>query len=152
MISNAVFRTWDILCLKSVKALLQLSHFLDVCLHQWALIILVNLPHHKLRISTNDQLLDSQFCCDPEPGKESFIFCSIVGSLLPGEMHLNHILEVLPRGSNEKHASSCSLWGEDTIKVHDPFLGRFLAGDSCLQHFFIRGRRPFCNKLRQCSA
>src|SRR3990170_4736312 len=105
MISNAIFRTGYVLCLQSIKALLQLSHFLNVCLHQWTLVILVYLPHHKLSVSMNDQLLDSQFCCDPKPGKESFIFCSVVSGLLPGEMHLNHVLEVLPSGCDEKNAS-----------------------------------------------
>ena len=67
------------------------------------------LPHHKLRISTDDQLLDSRFCHNPEPDKEPLILCSIVGSPLPGKMHLNEVLEVLPSGSNKKHASYCTL-------------------------------------------
>src|SRR3990170_4232371 len=98
MISNAVFRTWHVLCLQSVKTLLQLPHLFDVCLHQWTLVILIHLPHHKLRVSMDDQLLNPQLCCDPEPGKESFILCSVVGSFLPGKMHLDHILEVFSSG------------------------------------------------------
>src|SRR3989337_2786388 len=109
MISNAVFRMGYMLCLQSIKALLQLSHFLNGCLHQWTLVILVHLSHHKLRVSVNDQLLDPQFCCNPEPGKEPFVLCSIVGCLLPGKMHLDDVLQVFSSGSNEKHASPCTL-------------------------------------------
>src|SRR5215216_1125501 len=41
MISYAIFRTGYVLYLQSFKVLLQSSHFLDVCVHQWAFIILL---------------------------------------------------------------------------------------------------------------
>ena len=48
MTSNVVFRIGYVLHLQSVKVLLQSSHFLNVCLHEWTLVILVDLSHHKL--------------------------------------------------------------------------------------------------------
>src|SRR5215216_3257277 len=41
MISYAIFRTGYVLCLQSIKALLQLSNFLNICLRQWTLVILL---------------------------------------------------------------------------------------------------------------
>src|SRR4051812_15999451 len=99
MINYAIFRTGYVLCLQSVKAFLQSPHFLDVFLHQWTLVIHVDLSHHKLCISLNDQLLNSQFCYDPKPGKEPFILSCIVGCLFPGKCIWMTYFKCSPEGA-----------------------------------------------------
>ena len=64
--------------MQTVKMLLQLSHFIYVCFHQRALIIFVDLPDDKLGVTSDDELLDPKVCRDPETGKQSFIFYSVV--------------------------------------------------------------------------
>src|SRR6266566_8112985 len=110
------------LCLKTIKALFQLSHFIDVCVHQWALVIFINLPHDELGVTSDDELSDPKVCRDPETGKQSFILCHVVRRSLPGKMHLDDVLEVLSGGCNEQHAGTGALQRKGSIKVHDPCL------------------------------
>ena len=109
VIGDVVLRSGNVLRLDTVKALLQLPHFIYVGFHQWALIILVDLPDDKLRITPGDELLDSEVCRDPETGKQPLVLRSVVGGNLPGKVHLDHILEVLSGGRDEQYASTGAL-------------------------------------------
>ena len=58
------------------------------------------------------------------------------------------VLLVAPTGEHLKYVIQMHFPQEKaTIKVHDPYLGRFLTKDNCLQLFFVRGRRPLRNEL-----
>src|SRR3954462_5139681 len=95
--------------LYTVETLFQLSHFVDVGLHQRALVILVDLLDDKLRVAPDDEHLDSEVRRDPKTGKQPFILCRIVCRLLPGEVHLDHVLEVLSGGGDKQYASRDTL-------------------------------------------
>ena len=75
---------------------------------------------------------------DPKTGKQPLIFSSVVGGHLPGEVHLDHVLEVLSGGRDEQHTGTGALQRESPIKVHDPVAVCFLAGESGLLDFFVR--------------
>ena len=66
------------LCLYTVKTLLQLPHFIYAGLHQRALVVLVNLLDDKLRITPDDELLDPEVCRDPETGNQPLVLSSVV--------------------------------------------------------------------------
>ena len=93
----------------TVKTLFHLSHFIDVGLHQRALVILVDLLDDKLRVASDDEFLDSEVRRDPKTGKQCFVLCRIVGLHLPGEVHLDHVLEVLSGGRDKQYASPGAL-------------------------------------------
>ena len=97
-------------------------------------------------------LLNPEVCRDPETGKQSLVRSSVVGGHLPGEVHLDHVLEVLSGGCDEHHTGTGASQQESPIKVHDPAAVCFLAGESGLLDFFVRRRGPFYNELRQDSA
>ena len=63
----------------TVKTLFQLSHFIDVGLHQRALVIFVDLFDDKLRIAPDNEFLDSEVRRDPKTSKQPFVLCRIVG-------------------------------------------------------------------------
>src|SRR3954462_6078149 len=95
--------------LYTVETLFQLSHFINVGLHQRALVILVDLLDGKLRVAPDDELFDSEVRRDPKTGKQPIILFHIVCWHLPGEVHLDHVLEVLSSGGNEQYASPGTL-------------------------------------------
>ena len=95
--------------LYTIKALFQLSHFIDVGLHQRALVVFVDLLHDKLRIAPDDEFLDSEVCRDPKTSKQPLVLGSVVRSYLPREVHLDHILEVLSSGRDQQYASPGAL-------------------------------------------
>src|SRR4051812_48287904 len=99
--NNVVLRSGDVLRLDTVKAFLQLPHLIYVSFHQWALIILVDLPDNELRVTSDDELLNPEVCRDPETGKQSLILSGVVGGHLPGEVHLDHVFEVFSGGCDE---------------------------------------------------
>ena len=72
--------------------LFQLPHFIDVGLHQRALVIFVDLFDNKLRVAPDDEFLDLEVCRDPETDKQSLVFSCIVRRHLPGKVHLDHVL------------------------------------------------------------
>src|SRR4051812_28307163 len=138
--------------LQAVKALFQLSHFINVSFHQWTLIILIHLADDKLRVTPDNELLDPKVCRDPETGKQTFILCSIVRCLILGKVHLDYVLEVLSGGCDKQHASTGALQREGTIKVHQPLFACFFDREARLWNFFIWCRRPLCYEFCQCSA
>src|SRR3954471_13471866 len=138
--------------LQAVKALFQLSHFINVSLHQRTLVIFVHLADDKLRVTPDNELLDPKFYRDPETGKQSFILCSIVGCLLLGKVHLDYVLEVLSGGCNKQHASTGAMQREGTVKVHQPLFACLFDGDARLWNFFVWCWRPLCYEFCQRSA
>ena len=84
--------------------------------------------------------------------RKFFEITTFPNRLLPGKVHLDDILEVLSGGCDEQHASTGGLQQESSIKVHDPVVTRFLAGESGLLYLFVGRRGPFWNELRQDSA
>ena len=66
------------LCLQSIKALFQHPHFIYIGLYQRALVILVHLLDDELRITSDDELPDSEVCRDPETGKQSIVLRRVV--------------------------------------------------------------------------
>ena len=123
--------------LYTVEALLQLPHLIYVGHHQWDLVILVDLPNNKLRVTPDDELLHPEVCHDPEIGKQPLLLSGVVHGHLPGKLHLDHLLEVLFGGCNKQHAGTGALQRESPIKVHDPVTACFLAGESGLLDFFV---------------
>lgn len=65
------------LCLQTIKMLLQLANFIHVSLHQRALIILVDLFDDELRITFDDELPDSEVRRDPKTSKQPLVLCSV---------------------------------------------------------------------------
>ena len=71
-------------------------------------------------------------CCE-----QSLVLSSVVGGHLPGEVHLDHVLEVFSGGCDEEHTGTGALQRESPIKVHDPVVTCFLAEESGLLDFFV---------------
>ena len=86
---------------------------------------------------------DSKVYYDPKTGKESFILSSVVCSLLPRKVHLDHVLEVLPGGCDKQHSATGALQRKGTIEVHNPFFRCFLAGESRFLNLFVLRWCPF---------
>ena len=78
VIGDVVLHSRNVLHLYTIKTLLQLPHLIYVGLHQWALIIFVDLLDDKLRITPDDELLDPEVCRDPETGKQPLVFGYVV--------------------------------------------------------------------------
>ena len=60
----------------------------------------------------------------------SFILSGVVGGLLPGKVRLDYVLEMLSGGCDKQHSGTGALQRKSTIKVHDPVLLSFLAGET----------------------
>ena len=110
----------------TVKAFLQVPHIIYVSLHQWALIILVDLPNNKLRVTPDDELLNLEVCRDPETGKQPFVFHSVVGGHLPGKVHLDYVLEVLSGGCDKQYASPGAMYFDGAFSLQGAGAGVLL--------------------------
>jgi hypothetical protein len=55
-------------------------------------------------------------------------------------------------GCDKQYSGTGALERKSTIKVHDPILGCFLAGERGLRYFFVLSWCPLCNELCQGSA
>ena len=99
--------------------------------------MLVDLSDNELRVTPDDELLNSEVCRDPETGKLPLLLNGVVCGHLPGKVHLDHILEVLSGGCDEQHTSTGALRRESPVKVHDPVATCVLAWESGLLAFFV---------------
>ena len=63
----------------------------------------------KLRVAPDDELLDYEVRRDPKTGKQPLVLSSVVCGHLPGEVHLDHLLEVLSGGRDKQYASPGAL-------------------------------------------
>jgi hypothetical protein len=92
---------------------------LDI-LPSYAVVLLLYLFCHELRVSPDEKSPNAELLGQPKPGDQPLVFCSVVSGR---KLNLIHILQHITFGWNEHDASSYPFQGVRPVEIHYPMIG-----------------------------